>query len=104
MGEPQRASAAAAVAAARRVAVDAALAAGDPTGAAVLAEQALAEDPYDEVVLRALMRAHLAAGRPASALAAYARSGSAWPRTWASRPPRRPRPCTPRLSLPPTGM
>ncbi|HEV8625640.1 MAG TPA: AAA family ATPase, partial [Acidimicrobiia bacterium] len=34
---------------------------------------ALGHDPYDEVALRALMRAHLGAGRPASALAAYAR-------------------------------
>lgn len=57
----------------RRVAVDAAVAAGDHDGAAVLAEQALAAEPYDEVLLRALMRAHLAARRPASALAAYGR-------------------------------
>lgn len=57
----------------QRLAVDAAVAAGDHGAAAALAEQALARDPYDEVVLRALMRSHLAAGRPASALAAYAR-------------------------------
>ena len=57
----------------RRLAVEAAVAAGDHGGAAALAEQALAGDPYDEVVLRALMEAHLAARRPASALAAYAR-------------------------------
>ena len=57
----------------RRLAVDAAVAAGDHDGAAAVAEQALADDPYDEVVLRALMHAHLAARRPASALAAYAR-------------------------------
>ena len=58
---------------ARRTAVDAAVTAGDLDAAASLAEQALAHDPYDEVVLRALMRAHLDARRPASALAAYAR-------------------------------
>lgn len=57
----------------RRLAVDAAGAAGDHDAAAALADQALAGDPYDEVLLRALMQAHLAAGRPASALAAYAR-------------------------------
>jgi DNA-binding SARP family transcriptional activator len=57
----------------QRVAVDAAAAAGDHGAAAALAEQALARDPYDEVVLRTLMAAHLAAGRPASALAAYGR-------------------------------
>jgi DNA-binding SARP family transcriptional activator len=69
----ERAAADAVIARARAVALDAALAAGDPGGAAALAETALAHDPYDEVALRALMQAHLAAGRPASALAAYAR-------------------------------
>lgn len=68
-----RAAADGVVARARAVALDAALAAGDHGGAAALAESALGHDPYDEVALRALMRAHLAAGRPASALAAYAR-------------------------------
>ena len=38
-----------------------------------MAEGALDHDPYDEAALRTLMRAHAAAGRPASALAAYAR-------------------------------
>lgn len=70
--EAERAAADAAVARARSVAIDAAVAAGDFGGAAALGEAALARDPYDEVALRALMRAHLAAGRPASALAAYA--------------------------------
>ena len=32
-----------------------------------------AADPYDEAALRTLMRAHVAAGRPASALAEFAR-------------------------------
>ena len=50
----------------------AALAAGDLAGAARLAEGALDHDPYDEVVLRTLMTALAASGRPASALAAYA--------------------------------
>ncbi|MGH9178101.1 MAG: AfsR/SARP family transcriptional regulator, partial [Acidimicrobiales bacterium] len=71
--EADRAAVQASVTRLRRLAVDAAVTAGDPGGAAALAEQALAADPYDEAVLRALMNAHLAAGRPASALAAYAR-------------------------------
>lgn len=71
--EAERAAAAALVARVRSVAIDAAVAAGDNSGAAALAEQALAHDRYDETALRALMRAHLAVGRPASALAAYAR-------------------------------
>jgi DNA-binding SARP family transcriptional activator len=71
--ETERAALDASVRRVRRVAVDAAVAAGDHDGAASLAEQALAADPYDEVLLRALIRAHLAARRPASALAAYAR-------------------------------
>lgn len=69
----ERASAEAVIAGARSVALDAAVAADDHGGAAALAEAALAHDAYDEVALRALMRAHLAVGRPASALAAYAR-------------------------------
>ena len=69
----ERAAVAATVTQVHRLAVDAAAAAGDHGGAAALAEQALARDPYDEAVLRTLMAAHLAAGRPASALAAYAR-------------------------------
>lgn len=69
----ERAAADAVLARARTVAIDAAVAAGDPGEAAALAEAALAHDPYDEVALRALMQAHLSMGRPASALAAYAR-------------------------------
>lgn len=71
--EAERAVVRAAITRVQRLAVDAAVAAGDYGAAAALAERALASDPYDEVVLRALMGAHLAAGRPASALAAYAR-------------------------------
>jgi DNA-binding SARP family transcriptional activator len=71
--EPERAAVQATVTRVQRLAVDAAVAAGDHGAAAALAEQALASDPYDETVLHALMEAHLAAGRPASALAAYAR-------------------------------
>ena len=37
------------------------------------AEQALDHDPYDELALRALLRAHVAVGRPAAALAAFVR-------------------------------
>ena len=54
------------------VAAEAALAVGDAWGAAAAAGAGLDRDPYDEAALRALMRAHAAAGRPASALAAYA--------------------------------
>lgn len=57
---------------ARRIAAQAALAAGDFAGAALSAQAALDADPYDEAVLRILMSAHARAGRPASALAAYA--------------------------------
>ena len=71
--ESERAAVHATITRVQRLAVDAAVAAGDHGAAAGLAEQALASDPYDETVLRALMAAHLAAGRPASALAAYAR-------------------------------
>jgi DNA-binding SARP family transcriptional activator/tetratricopeptide (TPR) repeat protein len=61
------------VARARSIGAEAALAAGDRGDAAALAEGALDHDPYDEAALRVLMRSHAAAGRPASALAAYAR-------------------------------
>lgn len=71
--EAERAAVGATIAQVQRLAVDAAVATGDHSGAVALAEQALMSDPYDEVVLRSLMGAHLEAGRPASALAAYAR-------------------------------
>lgn len=58
---------------ARRVAAEGAARAGDHLAAAAAAEDALAHDAYDEATLRILMRAHVAAGRPASALAAYVR-------------------------------
>ncbi|MDQ6674362.1 MAG: AAA family ATPase, partial [Chloroflexota bacterium] len=61
------------VARARWIGAEAALAAGDRGDAAALAEGALDHDPYDEAALRVLMRSHAAGGRPASALAAYAR-------------------------------
>ncbi|MFP5319842.1 MAG: ATP-binding protein [Acidimicrobiia bacterium] len=70
---PSRTAVGATITQVHQLAVDAAVAAGDHGAAAALAEQALARDPYDEVVLQTLMAAHLAAGRPASALAAYAR-------------------------------
>ncbi|MEY2453014.1 MAG: hypothetical protein QOD92_2588 [Acidimicrobiaceae bacterium] len=71
--EADRVALARTIARARVVAAEAALALGDPGDAAVVAEGALDHDPYDEAALRTLMRAHAAAGRPASALAAYAR-------------------------------
>ncbi|HXX88648.1 MAG TPA: AAA family ATPase, partial [Acidimicrobiales bacterium] len=58
----------------RQIAAEASLASGDPFTAAGTAQQALDHDPYDEHALRLLMRAHVAAGRPASALAAYAQT------------------------------
>lgn len=70
----ERAAVARTIARARVLAADAALAAGQPVDAAAEAERALDHDPYDEAALRALMRAHAAAGKPASALAAYARA------------------------------
>jgi DNA-binding SARP family transcriptional activator len=60
------------VAATRLLLAEAALVSGDPAGAAAMAARSLDHDPYDEAALRSLMRAHVALGRPASALAAYA--------------------------------
>lgn len=71
--EAERAAVARTVARAHLLAAEAALAAGQPADAAADAERVLDRDPYDEAALRVLMRAHAAAGRPASALAAYAR-------------------------------
>jgi DNA-binding SARP family transcriptional activator len=68
-----RTATARAVAAVRRTLAAAAAALGDHGAAASAAEVALDHDPYDEAALRLLMRAHVAAARPASALAAYAR-------------------------------
>jgi DNA-binding SARP family transcriptional activator len=71
--DDQRALVERVIARARGVLADAALAGGDPAAAAAAAEATLDHDPYDEHALRTLMRAHVAFGRPASALAAYAR-------------------------------
>lgn len=71
--EPPRLVVERTVARARLIGAEAALVAGDPVAACALAEGALDHDPYDERALRAVMGAHAAAGRPASALAAYAR-------------------------------
>src|SRR4051794_40301285 len=71
--EADRARVARTIARARVIGAEAALASGDPGEAATVAEGALDHDPYDEAALRTLMRAHAAAGRPASALAVYAR-------------------------------
>ncbi|HEY7938387.1 MAG TPA: BTAD domain-containing putative transcriptional regulator, partial [Acidimicrobiales bacterium] len=57
---------------ARRSGAEAALDAGDHAGAALLAQGALDHDPFDEVLVRILMRGLVGSGRPASALAAYA--------------------------------
>ena len=68
-----RSAADAAVAEVRLVAATAALATGQVGDAAAHATAALRADPYDEAALRTLMRAHVAAGRPASALTEFAR-------------------------------
>jgi len=70
--EAERAAVDRLVAQANLLGAEAALLAGDPVTAGSRAAKALDADPYDEAALRALMRAHVAAGRPASALHAYA--------------------------------
>jgi DNA-binding SARP family transcriptional activator len=67
-----RAAAERAAASLRVLAAEAALDAGDAFAAVGAASAALDHDGYDERALRILMRAHVAVGRPASALAAYA--------------------------------
>jgi DNA-binding SARP family transcriptional activator/tetratricopeptide (TPR) repeat protein len=62
------------VAAARRIKIEATLATGDWAAVVAQAETVLAEHPYDEFVLRMLMRAHASSGSTAAALAAYARA------------------------------
>jgi DNA-binding SARP family transcriptional activator len=70
--EGPRAAADRAAASLRVLAAEAALDAGDAFAAVGAAGAALDHDGYDERALRILMRAHVAVGRPASALAAYA--------------------------------
>lgn len=70
---PERDALARRLAEVRLVVATGALAVGDPLAAVAAAEQALDHDPYDELALRALLRAHVAVGRPAAALAAFAR-------------------------------
>src|SRR5205085_1839583 len=69
--EPLRAAADVLVNRLRRLAGEAALAVGDPEAALGPLHDVLAHDPYDEAALRLLMRAEVAAGRPAGALNAY---------------------------------
>src|SRR6516162_4750711 len=59
---------------ARRVAATALFEAGDWMAAADAATAAVAVDGYDEASLRVLLRAYVAGGRMAAALAAYARA------------------------------
>ena len=70
--EAPRAAAQILITTARRVGAEAASLSGDHAAAAVLAQHALIEDPFDETSLRIVMRAHGASGRPASGLAVYA--------------------------------
>ena len=72
--EAERSIADALVARVRHTAVTAAVVARDWGTAAALSDQLLAADPYDEVALRALLEATARTGRPASALAMYARA------------------------------
>ena len=62
------------MAAARRIKIEATFASGDWAAVVAQAETVLAEHPYDEAVLRMLMRAHASSGSTAAALAAYARA------------------------------
>ncbi len=62
------------IAAARRIKIEATLASGDWAAVVAQAETVLAEQPYDEAVLRMLMQAHASSGSTAAALAAYARA------------------------------
>lgn len=62
---------------ARNLGASAALARGQPSRAALLAEAALECDPFDEAALRAAMTAHALEGRAGTALALYARVKSA---------------------------
>ncbi len=71
--EVPRARARAHLAAARRVAVEAAVASGDLAAATTHAEALLSVNPLDEPVTRALMLAQVQGGRPGAALATYAR-------------------------------
>lgn len=71
--EAERVTASALTSRARLIAAEGAARAGEHGAAGALAEVALAHDPYDEPALRVLMRALTAAGRSASALAAYGR-------------------------------
>jgi DNA-binding SARP family transcriptional activator/tetratricopeptide (TPR) repeat protein len=57
----------------RLIGAEASLAVGDLSDAAELAEATLDRDAYDEHAMRLLMTARAAGGRPASALAGYAR-------------------------------
>ena len=56
----------------RSLAAEASLADGSIGDAVAFGEAALTDDPFDEAALRVVMRSHVAAGRPGSALAAYA--------------------------------
>jgi DNA-binding SARP family transcriptional activator/tetratricopeptide (TPR) repeat protein len=57
---------------AKHVSAAAALEAGDAGSASVTAQSALADDPYDEIAVRLVMRALAALGEPSRALTVYA--------------------------------
>ena len=70
--QPARAEQAGLTQRVRRVLAEASLATGDAAAAAAVAAAAVSGDPYDERARRSLMRAFVAAGEPARALASYA--------------------------------
>lgn len=74
--DAERVSAERTAGAARLVAAEAALAAGDPWSAAERAAAVLALEPYQEAALRVLMRALAGSGRPGRALSVYAEAAA----------------------------
>ncbi len=70
--EPARAELTGLLREARHTLAVSALAAGVPARAVVTASAARADDPYDEIACRLLMRAHARLGEPSVAITAYA--------------------------------
>lgn len=71
--EAERVQASTSVSRADKLVAEIALAMGDWEAAAAAGEAGLVRSPYDEVLLRTVMRAHAGAGRPGTGLAAYVR-------------------------------
>lgn len=77
------------------LAAEAMLAGGDGSSARGAAEAVLDDDPYDETALRLVMRADVAAGRPAAALAVYPAVRQRLAEELGVDPALEPKPCTP---------